>query len=223
MMSELFEKPQYQTTVPEYEHYAAAHTTPEPELMQQLIRETNLAFAAPGMLSGLLQGRLLKMLVQMLQPSKILEIGTFTGYSAIYMASGLSQEGRLHTIDNNPEIADIAQKYIEKSGLSDKIITHQGNGLDVIPSLEGPFDLVFIDADKENYLNYYEAVLPKLRSGGFIIADNVLWYGKVLKKSALEDKETKGIAAFNEHIKNDERIEHLLLPVRDGLMMIRKR
>ena len=222
-MSELFERPQYQTTVPEYEHYATAHTTPEPELMQQLIRETNLAFTTPSMLSGLLQGRLLQMLVQMLQPGTILEIGTFTGYSAIYMASGLPPEGTLHTIDNNPEIEDIAQKYIEKSGLSDKIVTHQGSGLDVIHTLEGPFDLVFIDADKENYLNYYEAVLPKVRSGGFIIADNVLWYGKVLKQNALEDKETRGIVAFNDHIKNDERIEHLLLPIRDGLMMIRKR
>ena len=222
-MSELFEKPQYQTTVPEYEHYAAEHTTPEPELMQQLIRETNLAFTTPGMLSGLLQGRLLQMLVQMLQPSNILEIGTFTGYSAIYMASGLSPEGRLHTIDNNPEIADIAQRYIEKSGLSEKIITHHGNGLDVIQTLEGPFDLVFIDADKENYLNYYEAVLPKLRTGGFVIADNVLWYGKVFNPDALEDKETRGIAEFNEYIRNDQRIEHLLLPIRDGLMMIRKR
>lgn len=222
-MSKLFEKPQYQTTVPEYEHYAAEHTTPEPELMQQLIRETNLAFTTPGMLSGLLQGRLLQMLVQMLQPTNILEIGTFTGYSAIYMASGLSPEGRLHTIDNNPEIAYIAQKYIEKSGLSEKIITHQGNGLDVIPSLEGPFDLVFIDADKENYLNYYEAVLPKLRTGGFVIADNVLWYGKVFNPDALEDKETRGIAEFNEYIRSDQRIEHLLLPIRDGLMMIRKR
>ena len=222
-MSELFERQQYQTTVPEYENYATAHTTPEPELMQQLIRETNLAFTTPSMLSGLLQGRLLQMLVQMLQPGNILEIGTFTGYSAIYMASGLSPEGRLHTIDNNPEIADIAQKYIEKSGLADKIITHQGNGLDVITTLDGPFDLVFIDADKENYLNYYEAVLPKVRSGGFIIADNVLWYGKVLNENALEDKETRGIAAFNDHINNDKRIEHLLLPIRDGLMMIRKR
>lgn len=222
-MSELFERPQYQTAVPEYEHYAIDHTTPEPELMQQLIRETNLAFTTPGMLSGLLQGRLLQMLVQMLQPKCILEIGTFTAYSAIYMASGLSPEGKLHTIDNNPEVADIAQKYIEKSGLSDKITTHQGNGLDVISTLKGPFDLVFIDADKENYLNYYEAILPKVRPGGFIIADNVLWYGKVLNQSAIQDKETRGIAAFNHHIRNDQRIEHLLLPIRDGLMMIRKR
>lgn len=222
-MSKLFEKPQYQTTVPEYEQYAVDHTTPEPELMQQLIRETNLAFTTPGMLSGLLQGRLLQMLLQMLQAANVLEIGTFTGYSAIYMASGLSPEGKLHTIDNNPEVADIAQKYIEKSGLSDKITIHQGSGLDVIPTLDGPFDLVFIDADKENYLNYYEAVLPKVRTGGFIIADNVLWYGKVLNPNALEDKETRGIVAFNEHIGHDQRIEHLLLPIRDGLMMVRKR
>ncbi len=222
-MSKLFEKPQYQTTVPEYENYAINHTTSESALMQQLIRETHLAVTTPGMLSGLIQGRLLMMLVQMIDPQCILEIGTFTGYSAIYMASGLSEKGKLHTIDNNPEVADIAKKYIEKSGLSDKIITHQGNGLEVIETLEGPFDLVFIDADKENYLNYYEAVLPKVRTGGFIIADNVLWYGKVFKPDALEDKETRGIASFNQQMKHDNRIEHLLLPVRDGLMIVRKR
>lgn len=222
-MSKLFEKPQYQTTAPEYEQYAIDHTTPEPELMQHLIRETHLAVTTPGMLSGLLQGRFLQMLVQMIDPQCILEIGTFTGYSAIYMALGLSEKGKLHTIDNNPEVADIAKKYIDKLDLSDKIITHQGNGLDVIETLEGAFDLVFIDADKENYLNYYEAVLPKVRTGGFIIADNVLWYGKVLKPNAIEDKETRGIASFNQHIKQDTRIEHLLLPVRDGLMIVRKR
>lgn len=222
-MIKLFEKPQYRTTVPEYENYAIDHTTPEPELMQQLIRETHLAVTTPGMLSGLIQGRLLMMLVQMIDPQCILEIGTFTGYSAIYMASGLSAIGKLHTIDNNPEVADIAHKYFAKSGLSDKIIAHQGNGLDVIETLEGPFDLVFIDADKENYLKYYETVLPKVRIGGFIIADNVLWYGKVLKPDALDDKETRGIASFNEHLKQDNRIDHLLLPVRDGLMVVRKR
>jgi caffeoyl-CoA O-methyltransferase len=221
-MSKLFEKPQYQTTVPEYEQYAINHTSPEPELMQQLIRETHLAVTTPGMLSGLLQGRFLQMLVQMIDPQCILEIGTFTGYSAIYMALGLSEKGKLHTIDNNPEVAHIAKKYIDKSGLSHKIITHQGNGLNVIETIDGPFDLVFIDADKENYLNYYEAVLPKVRTGGFIIADNVLWYGKVLKPDALDDKETRGIASFNQYLKKDARIEHLLLPMRDGLMIVRK-
>lgn len=222
-MGTLQEKQQYKTTDLRYEQYAVEHTTPEDALLASLVRETNLAFNTPSMLSGNLQGQFLKMLCHMLQPQMVLEVGTFTGYSAIVMAQALQPGAILHTIDNNPEVADIAQKYIKKSGLSDKIITHQGSGLDVIPTLDGPFDLVFIDADKENYLNYYEAVLPKLHSGGFIIADNVLWYGKVLNPDALEDKETRGIAVFNNHINNDERIEHLLLPIRDGLMMIRKR
>lgn len=221
-MSELFERPQYQTTVPEYERYANAFTTPEPDLMQQLIRETNLAFTTPGMLSGLLQGRLLQMLTFMLKPELVLEIGTFTGYSAIYMASALSETGRLHTIDNNPEVAHIAQKFFHLSGVDAKITMHLADALIAIPSIQGVFDLVFIDADKENYISYYEAVLPRVRPGGFIIADNVLWYGRVLQAEDFNDKETRGIVAFNQHVKNDPRIEHLLLPVRDGLMMIRK-
>jgi predicted O-methyltransferase YrrM len=222
-MSELFERPQYQTTNPEYERYAIEHTSPEPELMQRLIRDTNLAVTTPGMLSGLLQGRLLQMISFMLNPALILEIGTFTGYSAIYLASGLTENGKLHTIDNNPEVAHIAQKYFNETGLQQKIITHQGNALDVLQSLNGIFDLVFIDADKENYLNYYEAVLPKVRQGGFILVDNVLWYGKVMSPDALSDKETRGIAEFNQHIRNDHRIDHVLLPVRDGVMVVRKR
>jgi len=222
-MKKLFERPQYQTTTPEYERYALEFTTPEPELMQQLIRETNLAVTTPSMLSGLIQGRLLQMISQMVQPDLILEIGTFTGYSAIYLASGLTVKGKLHTIDNNPEVMHIAEKYISQSGLTDKIITHQGDALDVIPELEGPFDLIFIDADKENYLNYYQAVLPKLRKGGFVLTDNVLWYGKVLKEDALNDKETRGIVTFNQYVKNDPAVEHLLLPVRDGLMIVRKK
>lgn len=162
------------------------------------------------------------MIIQMLKPRCVLEIGTFTGYSAIYLASGLDDRGRLHTIDNNPEVAHIAEKYFIASGLRDKIITHQGNAMDILPEIEGPFDLVFIDADKENYVNYYEAVFPKLSPEGIIIADNVLWYGKVMEADALNDKETRGIAAFNLHVKNDPRVEHLLLPIRDGLMMMRK-
>ncbi len=221
-MSELFERLQYPATVPAFERYALEYTTPEPPLMQQLIRETHLAVTTPGMLSGLLQGRLLKMITQLLRPRCILEIGTFTGYSAIYLASGLDDRGRLHTIDNNPEVAHIAEKYFIASGLRDKIITHQGNAMDIIPEIEGPFDLVFIDADKENYVNYYETVFPKLSQEGVIIADNVLWYGKAMDADALNDKETRGIAAFNLHVKNDPRVEHLMLPIRDGLMMVKK-
>lgn len=222
-MKKLTEKPQFETTHPEFERYALEFTSPEPELMQQLIRETHLAVTTPGMLSGLMQGRFLQMMSHMIHPELILEIGTFTGYSAIYLASGLASGGKLHTIDNNPEVADIAEKFIIKSDYRDKIITHQGNALDLIPTLAGPFDLVFIDADKENYVNYYELVFDRVRSGGFIIADNVLWYGKVLSPGALSDKETAGIVAFNNHVKNDPRIERLLLPVRDGLMLVRKK
>lgn len=223
MMKELFERPQYQTTTPAYEQYAVEHTSPETDLMQQLIRETHLAVTTPGMLSGLLQGRLLQMLSHMIQPELILEVGTFTGYSAIYLASGLAPGGKLHTVDNNPEVAHIAKKYISESGYEDRIVTHQGDAMQVIPTLQGPFDLVFIDADKENYLNYYLTVLPMVRKGGFILTDNVLWYGKVLNENALTDKETRGIVAFNSFIKEDTSVEHLLLPVRDGLMMVRKK
>jgi len=222
-MKKLTEKPQFETTHPEFERYSLEYTSPEPELMQQLIRETHLAVTTPGMLSGPMQGRLLQMISQMMRPKLILEIGTFTGYSAIYLASGLAENGKLHTIDNNPEVAGIAEKFIGKSDFGRNIITHQGNALEVIPTLPGPFDLVFIDADKENYVKYYELVFDKVSTGGFIIADNVLWYGKVVNPEAFNDKETLGIAIFNAHVKNDPRVEHLLLPVRDGLMLVRKK
>jgi caffeoyl-CoA O-methyltransferase len=158
----------------------------------------------------------------LMQPVSILEIGTFTGYSAICLAHGLRPEGVLHTIDNNPEVAHIAGKFFKESGFEHQIVQHQGDAMDILPSLSGPYDLVFIDADKENYENYYEAVFPKVRKGGIIIADNVLWYGKVIDPDAANDKETRGIVAFNLHVKNDHRVEHLLLPVRDGLMLVRK-
>ena len=222
-MSELFERQQYETTRPEYERYAQEYTSPESELMLELIRETNLAVTTSSMLSGLVQGRLLQMISTMMQPDCILEIGTFTGYSAIYLARGLSGNGKLHTNDNNPEVAHIAEKFFAKAGLSERIITHQGNALNIIPTMDGPFDLIFIDADKENYVNYYELVFDKLSPGGIIIVDNVLWYGKVLGSNAGNDKETRGIIQFNNHVRNDSRVEQLLLPVRDGLMMVMKK
>ncbi len=222
-MTKLREKQQYITTLPEYEAYASAFSTPEADLLVRLSRETHFASTAPGMLSGNLQGLLLRMICQMMQPECILEIGTFTGYSAVYLAQGLRPDGVLHTIDNNPEVAHIADRYFHESGLNHQIIQHSGNAVDVLPTLPGPFDLVFIDADKENYVNYYEAVFPKLRQGGFIVADNVLWYGRVLDPEAYTDKETRGIVEFNLHISIDSRIDHLLLPVRDGLMIIRKK
>lgn len=222
-MTKLREKPQYETTHPDFEAYATAFSSPEEDLLVRLSRDTHFASTTPGMLSGNIQGHLLRMISQMLQPLSVVEIGTFTGYSAICLAQGLRPDGVLHTIDNNPEVTHIADKYFKESGLNHQIVQHMGNALDILPGLPGPFDLAFIDADKENYVNYYEAVLPKVRKGGFILVDNVLWYGKVLNPEAMPDKETKGIVEFNTRIRNDDRIEHLLLPVRDGLMMIRKK
>jgi predicted O-methyltransferase YrrM len=222
-MTKLSEKPQFETTNPQFESYAQLFSSAETDLLVRLSRETHFVSTTPGMLSGNMQGILLKMISQMIQPKCILEIGTFTGYSAICLAQGLHPEGKLHTIDNNPEVCDLANKYFKEAGLSDKIVPHTGNALQILPSIPGPIDLVFIDADKENYVDYYKAVFPKVRPGGFILADNVFWYGKVMDTDALDDKETRGIAAFNQYIKNDPAIEHLLLPIRDGLMLVRKK
>ncbi|MDY0342282.1 MAG: O-methyltransferase [Lentimicrobium sp.] len=221
-MNPLQEKQQYKTTDVRYEQYALEHTTPEDALLTSLVRETNLAFNTPSMLSGNLQGQFLKMLCHMFQPEKVIEVGTFTGYSAIVMAQALKPGAMLHTIDNNPEVEALTARYISEAGLSYCIIQHQGAAADIIPTLEGPFDLAFIDADKENYLLYYELILGKLRPGGFIIADNVLWYGKVFEPELSNDKETRGITAFNNFVKNDERVEQVMVPIRDGLMLIRK-
>jgi caffeoyl-CoA O-methyltransferase len=176
----------------------------------------------PNMLSGHLQGAFLRMMSQLLKPSCILEIGTFTGYSAICLAEGLSTGGILHTIDNNPEMEDFAMRYITEAGMENNIRIHVGEALEILPGIPGPFDMVFIDADKDNYISYYNMVIDKVAQGGLIIADNALWYGKVLDKDALNDKETAGIVAFNEYVQNDTRVENVLLPIRDGLMMIRK-
>jgi len=202
--------------------YAEAFSSPEPDILKKLNRETNVKMVFPRMLSGHLQGTLLKMISCMARPETILEIGTFTGYSSICLAEGLAEKGLLHTIEINPEFEDIIRKYYNETKLSEKIILHIGNALDIIPSITYMFDLVFIDADKENYLNYYKLVFDKVKNGGFILADNVLWNGKVLKKPLPSDTETKAIKEFNEFIKNDKRVENLLLPFRDGLMLIRK-
>lgn len=222
-MEELFEKQQYETTSRLYEQYALEYTMQDDILMQELVRRTHLSFTSAGMLSGPLQGRLLQFLCQMMNAKKVLEVGTFTGYSSIYMARGLADDGILYTVDNNPEIEEIVSEFISRAGLDDKIVAMQGNALDIIPTLDGPFDLVFIDADKENYINYYELCFDKVKQGGFIIADNVLWYGRVLGERVYTDKETKGIVAFNNLVKDDNRVENLLLPVRDGLMILRKK
>ncbi len=203
-------------------HYCEDHTTAESSVLSDLNRKTHLKVLMPNMLSGHLQGRLLAMLSSMIRPERVLEIGTYTGYSAICFAEGLKEGGKITTIDINEELEDIVYTYLEKAGVSDRVDFIIGNALELIPGMEGEFDLVFIDADKENYLKYYELVLPKLKPGGFIIADNVLWSGKVLDGAKHQDAETSALIEFNETIHNDPRVANILLPVRDGLMLLRK-
>ena len=204
------------------EKYILDHTKEEDSLLAELNRETYLKVIQPRMLSGHLQGKFLEMISCMINPKAILEIGTYTGYSAICLAKGLSVDGILHTIEINPEFNIFSEKYFERSGLKYKIQQHTGSALDIIPQMDEVFDLVFIDADKENYLNYYKLVFDKVKTGGFILADNALWDGKVIKNPNQQDKETKGIDEFNKHIQKDKRVENMLLPLRDGIMMIRK-
>jgi predicted O-methyltransferase YrrM len=206
----------------EIENYINDHTSPEEELLSQLNRETHLKVTHPRMLSGHVQGKFLEMISHMVQPKRILEIGTYTAYASICLARGLKENGRLITIEVDPEIFDFAKAYINKAKLGGKIDQKLGRALHIIPSLEGPFDLVFIDADKENYLNYYQLIFEKVKPGGYILADNALWDGKVVGNSNNTDKDTKAIVAFNDFIQQDKRVENILLPLRDGIMMIRK-
>jgi caffeoyl-CoA O-methyltransferase len=202
--------------------YARQHSSPEDEVLAALNRETHLRTVYPNMLSGHLQGRFLEMVSHLLAPRRILEIGTFTGYSAICMARGLVRGGLLHTIDINDETMAIAKKYIHLAALEDKIILHTGNAMDIISNLPEIFDLVFIDADKPQYISYYKAVFDKLRVGGVILADNVFWGGKVLNENKYPDRETKGILDFNIFVSEDVRVEKVMVTLRDGLFMIRK-
>lgn len=202
--------------------YSESHTTEETDLLRKLYRETNLKVIMPRMLSGHLQGVLLKMLSFMIKPKYILEIGTYTGYSAICLAEGLAEGGKLITIEKNPEVEAIAKRYFSESGQSEKIDFCIGDAMEIIPNLKLTFDLIFIDADKENYLNYYDLAFDKLRKGGIIIADNALWEAKVLQIPKLNDIETIGIQKFNNFVQADKRVENILLPIRDGLMIIRK-
>ena len=201
--------------------YAEAHTEGESDLLQSLVRETHLKTLAPRMLSGHLQGRFLSLLTKLMQPKRILEIGTFTGYAALCMAEGLAEDGILTTIEANDELAFLIEKYIEKGNFKGRITPIFGNALEIIPTLTDVFDVVFIDAGKRDYPKYYDLVLPKVRSGGLIIADNILWSGKVVEEK--KDLDTQIIDQFNKKILADERVECLLLPIRDGLMMARKR
>lgn len=204
------------------EEYASAHSTAEPEILKQLNRETHAKVLKPRMLSGHMQGSLLTFISRMLQPNRILEIGTYTGYSAICLAHGLQAGGLLHTIDHNPELEEFTSKFIHEAGLQEVIIQHIGEALDVIPGLNDVFDLVFIDADKENYCRYFDMVLPKMPIGGIIIADNALWSGKVLLPREEMDEETQGIADFNQYVNQHPQVRNLLMPFRDGLMLVEK-
>jgi predicted O-methyltransferase YrrM len=207
----------------EIEDYALNHTKPESELLKKLNRETHAKIMMPRMLSGHLQGRLLSMLSNMIKPEYILEIGTYTGYSALCLAEGLIANGKLITIDINEEIEKFTRSFFEQSEFKNKIEYYIGNALTIIPTINHPFDIVFIDADKENYAAYYDLVFDKVKKGGYIIADNVLWSGKVLIDNSKLDKDTKAIKAFNDKIQEDKRVENILLPIRDGLMICRKK
>jgi predicted O-methyltransferase YrrM len=203
----------------EIEEYCNRFTSAEPEVLALLNRDTQANVLMPRMLSGHLQGRFLSLISRMLKPELILEIGTYTGYSALCLAEGLSPSGKLHTIDINEELETMAVSYFKKAGMQDKIILHTGNALDIIPNIPGEFDLVFIDADKENYLNYFNLVINRVRKGGVILADNVLWSGKVLNKKEEMDEETLGLVDYAETVNADPRVMNVLLPVRDGLLL----
>lgn len=205
------------------EKYILDHIDSEDPVLQEIDRETHLKVLGARMLSGHLQGQLLTLLSKMIQPERILEIGTFTGYSAICLAKGLTERGKLITIELDDELEDLAQKYFAKAGLQKKINQVVGPALEIIPSLSETFDLVFLDADKREYVDYYNLVFDKVRNGGYIIADNTLWSGKVLEKPAPDDEQSQGIIAFNEMIKNDSRVEKVILPLRDGMTIIRKK
>ena len=204
------------------EKYAEEHTTPVPELFQRLAAETREKSERPQMMVGLLEGRFLEFLVRQTGARNVLELGTFTGWSSISMARGLTAGGRITTCDVDEETTAIARRYAEEAGVADRIDYRLGPGLETIETLAGPFDLVFIDADKDNYVNYYEAVLPKLADDGFIIADNVLWSGRVAD-STNDDQSTSDIRAFNDHVMADDRVVCVMLTVRDGMTLIRKR
>lgn len=204
------------------DQYVCAHSENEPEILADLNRRTHVSVIQPRMLSGHYQGRVLSMLSHMIQPEKVLEIGTYTGYSALCLAEGLKEKGQLTTIDVNEELEDFVASYIEKAGMGDRITQLIGDAIDIIPTLDEQFDIVFIDADKKNYCNYYDLVFDKVKSGGYIIADNVLWSGKVLEDYDSLDRETKILMDYNRKIHEDQRVQEVLLPIRDGIMIARK-
>lgn len=202
--------------------FVEQHTEKEPELLKELYHETWEKVLNPRMLSGHLQGRVLSMLSFMIQPKNVLEIGTYTGYSALCFAEGLQKGGKIHTIDSNEELTSLVKKYIVKAKLDNTIIHHIGNALEIIPKINEQFDIVFIDADKSNYIAYYDLVFEKVKKGGYIIADNVLWSGKVVEPIEFLDIDTKTLIEYANKVVTDARVQPLLLPVRDGLMIARK-
>jgi len=206
---------------PELEDYIEQHSQQEPELLAALNKETYQKVLLPRMLSGHFQGRVLSMLSKLIRPVNVLEIGTYTGYAALCLCEGMQQNGQLHTIDIKEELVDFQRKYFDRSPWGSQIYQHLGEAVDVIPTLDLKFDLVFIDADKENYLNYYELIVPKMTKGGIILSDNVLWSGKVLEPLQQNDISTKILLEYNERLNNDERVETVLLPIRDGLTVSR--
>lgn len=205
------------------EQYILDHSDAEDPVLAELNRETNLKILRPRMLSGYLQGKILEMISKMIQPERILELGTYTGYSAICLAKGLKPDGLLYTIEINDELEDFIRKYIQRAELDNKVKLHFGDARQIVPEINQQFDLVFIDADKREYLEYYHMVLNYVKPGGFILADNVLWSGKVVELDQPDDEYTKGIFDFNRYIKNDDRVEKVILPLRDGLTLIRKK
>ena len=203
------------------ENYIEQHSQNEPELLAQLNKETYQKILLPRMLSGHFQGRVLSMLSKLIRPVNILEIGTYTGYSALCLCEGMQEKGQLHTIDIKEELMDFQRKYFNKSSWGNQIVQHLGEAIDIIPALDLKFDLVFIDADKENYINYFNLIVPKMNKGGIILSDNVLWSGKVVQPLEPNDLSTKILLEYNQLLKKDPRVETVLLPIRDGLTVSR--
>ena len=205
----------------ELEEYIEKHSQNEPELLAKLNKETYQKILLPRMLSGHFQGRVLSMLSKLIRPVTVLEIGTYTGYASLCLCEGLQENGQLHTIDIKEELVDFQRKYFDKSPWGNQIFQHLGEAISIIPNLDLKFDLVFIDADKENYINYFEMIVPKMNKGGIILSDNVLWSGKVLEPLQKNDSSTEILIKYNELLKNDLRVETVLLPIRDGLTVSR--
>jgi predicted O-methyltransferase YrrM len=216
-MSELFDLIDHKI-----QHYCDEHTSDEDRILYELYRETNLKILRPRMLSCKSQGTFLKMISRLVRPKRILELGTYTGYSTICLADGLQPDGKIYTIEKNPELKDIIEKYFQKSDINDKTNLLVGNALELIPTLDETWDLIFIDADKTNYINYYKLLIPALSPNGIMLVDNVLWSGKIVEEIKPNDKDTQAILAFNDFVQQDERVINMILPFRDGMMMIER-